>query len=106
MSADNTDTIPMGTSGSTIRQSIDKIPDFIDQQDVQRMMALQETAIDRLEATNRGLASCQSLAQEKLAATTKLFKKASKQMSDAKRDLDFVYTKLSEMKRKIKAENG
>lgn len=102
--ADDSQNTTLRSSESNIHESINNIRDFIDPKDVQRMMSLQESAIDRLEATNRSLASCQSLAQEKLAATTKLFKKTAKEMSDAKKDLDIVYTKLSELKRKIKAE--
>lgn len=104
MMSDDIPSIPP-TRGTTIEHSISSISEFIDPEDVQMMMSLQETAIDRLEATNRSLASCQLLAQEKLAATMKLFKKTAKQMSEAKKDLDIVYMKLSELKRKIKSEN-
>lgn len=77
---------------------IDKIPSIIDQNHVDHMINLQTHAIDRLEATNKNLESCHAHAQERLATVTKLFKKASRQISDSKRDLDIIYKKLSEMK--------
>lgn len=87
-----------------MEETIARIPQLINKGDVDTMINLQASAIDRLETTNNGLESCTILAQNKLSTTTKLFKKTAKQMSEAKKDLDVIYKKLTELKAKIRAD--
>lgn len=89
---------------STLAQTIIKIPKLINKDDVSRMIDLQMGAIDRLEGTNKNLINCSTMAQNKLASTSKLFKKTAKEMSDSKKDLDIIYRKISELKNRMKAE--
>lgn len=88
----------------TLEQTVARIPQLVKRDDVIQMINLQVTSIERLESTNKSLANCNSMAQDRLAATTKLFKKTSKQMNEAKKDLDVIYKKILEMKNKIRIE--
>lgn len=83
---------------------IDRIPNLIRDEDVSNMIQVQASAIERLEATNKSLTDCNALAQAKMNSTSKLFKKTAKQLSDSKKDLDYIYKKILDLKTKIKAE--
>lgn len=92
------------TQTHSISQIVTKIPQLVSKEDVTQMINLQMSAIDRLEATNKSLHSCNILARDKYATTMKLFKRTAKQMNDSKKDLDIVYKKIIELKNKIRAE--
>lgn len=92
------------TNIHTFSRSVTKIPQLVCKEDVIQMINLQMSAIDRLEATNKSLCSCNILARDRLASTMKLFKRTAKQMNESKRDLDVVYKKVTELKNKIKTE--
>lgn len=81
-----------------------RIQSLVDQKQVSEMIEIQTMAVDRLDATNRNLVACSAHAQEKLDTASKLFKKASKQLIESKRDLDFIYKKLTDLRNEIKAE--
>lgn len=83
---------------------LEKIPKFINKDDANQMINLQVTAIDRLESTNKSLINCNTLSQNKLTSTTKLYKKAVKQLSESKKDLDVIYKKILDLKARMKAD--
>lgn len=87
-----------------LASAVSEIPQLMNKDHVTNIINLQEKAIDRLESTNKSLISCNTLAQGRLASTAKLFKKTSKQMSEAKKDLDFIYKKIQDLKNRIKTE--
>lgn len=101
---DNVEGDSAQTNVLSISQSITKVPQLVCKEDVTQMINLQMSAIDRLEATNKGLHSCNILAMDKYATTMKLFKKTAKQMNESKKDLDIIYKKIIELKHKIRAE--
>lgn len=98
------ETDPTQTNIHTLFKSVTKIPQLVCKEDVTQMINLQMSAIDRLEATNKSLHSCNILARDRLASTMKLFKRTAKQMNESKRDLDIVYKKITDLKNKIKTE--
>ena len=83
---------------------LDRLPQIVAQDDVKKMISLQERAIERLETTNKSMVNCNIMAQNKLASTTKLYRKTAKQISETKRDLDLIYKKILDLRVKIKAE--
>lgn len=89
---------------NSLEKIVARIPHLVKKEDIGDMINLQVAAMERLEATNKSLDNCNSLAQDKLLATSKLFKKTAKQMNEAKKDLDVIYKKILDMKRKIRAE--
>lgn len=91
-------------NSTSLSETVSKIPKLVNCDNVSCMIDLQTTAIDRLESTNKSIMSCNTLAQSKLASTAKLFKKTTKQMSETKKDLDFIYKKILELKHKVKTE--
>lgn len=100
----NYETATTSRTTPTITQSVEKIPHLVSKEDVTHMINLQMSAIDRLEATNKSLHSCNTLAKDKLSSTMKLFKRTAKQMNESKKDLDIIYKKVIELKSKLRAE--
>lgn len=94
----------LDTTPVSLLETTKMIPKLINSDDVMRMIDLQMAAIDRLEKTNSKLVNCNALAQSKLTATAKFFKKTTKQMADSKRDLDTIYRKILDLKSKIRSE--
>lgn len=83
---------------------VGKIPKLIDQNDVDQMVASQERSLSRMEEVNKLLTSCSAMADEKIQLVSRLYKKASKNLVDSKKDLDYIFKKISELKSEIKAE--
>lgn len=83
---------------------IDRIPQLVKVEDIYHMIDLQVATLDRLDCTNKSLANCSAMAQNKLATTTRLYKRTAKLISDSKRDLDVIYKKILDLKAKIRAE--
>lgn len=88
----------------TLMHQLERIPQLVNVKDVHQMIDLQVATLDRLDCTNKSLANCSSMAQNKLAATTRLYKRTAKQISDSKKDLDVIYKKILDLKAKIKAD--
>lgn len=91
-------------SDEILPKIVGRIPGMINKDDVSTMIHVQLTAIDRLETTNKSIVNCNTMAQTKLASTSRLFKKTAKALSDSKKDLDIIYKKILDMKAKIRAE--
>lgn len=89
---------------TSLPEVFEEIPKLIDKDAIKKMVNLQVAAIDRLESTNKSLINCNTMAQNKLSTTAKLYKKTSKQLSDSKKDLDVIYKKILDLKAKIRAE--
>lgn len=87
-----------------LSDSLERIPYLVNQDDVKQMIKTQVATLDRLECTNKSLVNCSRLAQEKLAATSKLYKRTAKQLTESKKDLDVIYKKILFMKNKLRAE--
>lgn len=92
------------SSPSTFVGALDRLPQLMDKDKVLQMIDVQVDTLDRLECTNKSLINCSNMAQSKLVATTKLYKRTAKQLSESKKDLDVCYKKILELKTKLKAE--
>lgn len=98
-----TERSPESSKSSKPLCSAASISRLVNRDHVDRMINIQLIAIANLEQTNKNLTECNTLAQAKLASTTKLFKKTTKNMNEAKRDLEGIYRKILEIKGKIHA---
>jgi len=88
----------------TLPQIIGQISNIVDPCDVVQMINVQMSAIERLENTNKSIANCVKMSQDKLSSTSKLFQKTAKQLNESKRDLDIIYRKICDLKARIKSE--
>uniref|UniRef100_A0A6G1S3D3 KxDL motif-containing protein CG10681 n=1 Tax=Aceria tosichella TaxID=561515 RepID=A0A6G1S3D3_9ACAR len=88
----------------SLTQLIDRVPQLVNIKDIHQMIDLQVATLDRLDCTNKSLANCSAMAQNKLGATSKLYKRTAKQISDSKKDLDVIYKKILDLKAKIRIE--
>lgn len=78
---------------------------LVNHQDVKKMLEIQERSLIRFNEVNDKLAKCSSLADEKYSMMARLYKKASKQLADSKKDLDYIHKKISDMKSDLRVHN-
>jgi hypothetical protein len=88
----------------TLFDNVERIPRLVNKEGIYKMMDLQVATLDRLDCTNKSLTNCITMAQNKLASTTRLYKKTAKHIVDSKKDLDATYKKILDLKAKIRAE--
>lgn len=89
---------------ATFAENLRKISQLVNREDIAEVINIQVATIDRLECTNKSLHNCNTMAQNKLASTSRLYKRTAKQIAESKKDLDVIYKKILEMKARIKAE--
>lgn len=81
-----------------------QIPKLVNHEDVRKMLEIQELSLTRFKEANERLAKCSAMADEKFHSVTKLYKKASKQLADSKKDLDYIHKKISDMKNDLRIQ--
>ncbi|EDS34213.1 MSTP096 [Culex quinquefasciatus] len=74
---------------------------LVNQTDVEVMIRAQKQMLQRFEKTNEMLLNCNALSQSRLKIATDDFKKHTKLLHDMKKDLDYIFKKIRNIKSKL-----
>ncbi|XP_055626542.1 kxDL motif-containing protein CG10681 [Toxorhynchites rutilus septentrionalis] len=74
---------------------------LVNQTDVEVMIRAQKQMLQRFEKTNEMLLNCNALSQSRLKIASDDFKKHTKLLNDMKKDLDYIFKKIRNIKTKL-----
>ncbi|XP_058829975.1 kxDL motif-containing protein CG10681 [Topomyia yanbarensis] len=74
---------------------------LVNQTDVEVIIRAQKQMLQRFEKTNEMLLNCNALSQSRLKIASEDFKKHTKLLHDMKKDLDYIFKKIRNIKTKL-----
>ncbi|XP_055532500.1 kxDL motif-containing protein CG10681 [Wyeomyia smithii] len=74
---------------------------LVNQTDVEIVIRAQKQMLQRFEKTNEMLLNCNALSQSRLKIAADDFKKHTKLLNDMKKDLDYIFKKIRNIKSKL-----
>ncbi|XP_055609725.1 kxDL motif-containing protein CG10681 [Uranotaenia lowii] len=74
---------------------------MVNQTDVEVMIRAQKQMLQRFEKTNEMLLNCNALSQSRLKIASEDFKKHTKLLNEMKKDLDYIFKKIRNIKTKL-----
>ncbi|XP_065088111.1 kxDL motif-containing protein CG10681 [Ochlerotatus camptorhynchus] len=77
---------------------------LVNQTDVEVMIRAQKQMLQRFEKTNEMLLNCNALSQSRLKIASEDFKKHTKLLHDMKKDLDYIFKKIRNIKSKLSTQ--
>ncbi|XP_053688191.1 kxDL motif-containing protein CG10681 [Sabethes cyaneus] len=77
---------------------------LVNQTDVEIVIRAQKQMLQRFEKTNEMLLNCNALSQSRLKIAAEDFKKHTKLLNDMKKDLDYIFKKIRNIKSKLGAQ--
>nr|XP_019539124.2 kxDL motif-containing protein CG10681 [Aedes albopictus] len=77
---------------------------LVNQTDVEVMIRAQKQMLQRFEKTNEMLLNCNALSQSRLKIASDDFKKHTKLLNEMKKDLDYIFKKIRNIKGKLSTQ--
>ncbi|XP_062549847.1 kxDL motif-containing protein CG10681 isoform X1 [Armigeres subalbatus] len=77
---------------------------LVNQTDVEVMIRAQKQMLQRFEKTNEMLLNCNALSQSRLKIASDDFKKHTKLLNEMKKDLDYIFKKVRNIKSKLSTQ--
>ncbi|XP_017842996.1 kxDL motif-containing protein CG10681 [Drosophila busckii] len=83
---------------------IQNLAGMVDQSDVETMIRAQKQMLQRFEKTNEMLLNCNALSNSRIKSANEDFKRHVKQLSEMKKDLDYIFRKIRFIKQKLQQQ--